>query len=51
MVSGIPVTFENRREYVSLVYQARLNEHMPHIECIRRGIDKIALIQVLSLFT
>ncbi|ETO15671.1 HECT domain and RCC1-like domain-containing protein [Reticulomyxa filosa] len=49
--SEIPVTFENRREYVSLVYQARLNEHVPHIECIRRGIHKIVPTQILSLFT
>ncbi|ETO23737.1 HECT domain and RCC1-like domain-containing protein, partial [Reticulomyxa filosa] len=49
--SQIPVNFENRREYVSLVYQVRLNEHMPHIECIRRGIHKIVPIHVLSLFT
>ncbi|ETO31864.1 HECT domain and RCC1-like domain-containing protein, partial [Reticulomyxa filosa] len=49
--SEIPVTYENRKEYVSLVYQARLNEHMPHMEYIRRGIHKIVPIHVLSLFT
>ncbi|ETO31097.1 HECT domain and RCC1-like domain-containing protein [Reticulomyxa filosa] len=49
--SDIPVTFENRREYVSLVYQVRLNEHMPHVECIRQGIHKIVPIHLLTLFT
>lgn len=47
----ISVTYATRREFVDAVYKARLNEHMPQIEAIQKGIAKIIPIQLLNLLT
>jgi len=47
--SMLRVTFENRFEFVDLCYEARLAEHDPLIDAIRRGIDKIVPIDALNV--
>lgn len=49
--SAIPVQFSDRMAYAALVEQARLNEHAPQIEALRRGIAKVLPVQLLSLLT
>jgi len=49
--SNIPVTWHNRKEFVSLLEQYRLNEFKLQIEAIRRGLATIVPIPLLPLFT
>lgn len=47
----IPVTWENRKEFVRLVEQYRLTEFDTQIEAIKRGLATIVPVQLLPLFT
>jgi len=48
---NIPVTFHNRKEYVQLVEQYRLNEFNSQLQAIRRGLATIVPVPLLPLFT
>merc|ERR1719319_962053 len=43
------VTFENRHEFVKLVYEARLNEFSAQVRAIRSGIGEIIPLHLLAL--
>jgi len=47
----IPVTWENRHEYVQLVQEYRLNEFGIQIAAIKRGLASIVPVRLLPLFT
>lgn len=49
--SKIPLTFDNRFEFLSLMEQYRLHEFDQQAEAIRRGIATILPMKLLSLFT
>jgi len=45
---NIRVCYENRCEFITLCYEARLSEHDAMIDSIRRGMDKIVPIDSLK---
>jgi E3 ubiquitin-protein ligase HERC2 len=47
----IPVTFQDRDEFVKLAIQKRLNESSKQIAAIKKGIDAIIPLRMLSLFS
>lgn len=49
--SALPVTAENREEFVQLAIQYRLHEFDAQIAAIRKGLGTIVPVQLLSLFT
>lgn len=49
--SGVPLTFENRRQYLSLAIQTRLHEASQQVAAIRRGMGMVVPLHLLSLFT
>eukprot|EP00455_Lapot_gusevi_P055091 TRINITY_DN8933_c0_g1_i1.p1 TRINITY_DN8933_c0_g1~~TRINITY_DN8933_c0_g1_i1.p1 ORF type:complete len:1260 (+),score=500.66 TRINITY_DN8933_c0_g1_i1:503-3781(+) len=48
---NIPVTWQNRQEFVQLVEQYRLNEFKAQVDAIRRGLATIVPIQLLPMFS
>eukprot|EP01114_Cavostelium_apophysatum_P020160 TRINITY_DN6682_c0_g1_i2.p1 TRINITY_DN6682_c0_g1~~TRINITY_DN6682_c0_g1_i2.p1 ORF type:complete len:907 (-),score=211.33 TRINITY_DN6682_c0_g1_i2:64-2784(-) len=49
--AAVPVTWENRAEFVTLVEQYRINEFHLQTETIKQGIASVVPIHFLSLFT
>jgi len=49
--SHIPVTFENRAEYATLVLKARTEESLPQLTAILRGVQSLVPPSVLGMFT
>jgi len=49
--ADIPVSWENRKEFVKLVEEYRLKEFDAQIDAIRRGLATIVPVQLLPLFT
>jgi len=47
----IQVTWENRKEYVQLLEEYRLNEFNTQVDAIKRGLATIVPIALLPLFT
>eukprot|EP01119_Soliformovum_irregulare_P017292 TRINITY_DN5115_c0_g1_i2.p1 TRINITY_DN5115_c0_g1~~TRINITY_DN5115_c0_g1_i2.p1 ORF type:complete len:2108 (+),score=625.85 TRINITY_DN5115_c0_g1_i2:350-6673(+) len=48
---NIPVTFQNRFEWISLVEKMRTTEFAPQMEAIRRGMSSVIPLPILNLFT
>lgn len=45
------IRWQNRKQYVTLLEQYRLNEFKLQIDAIRQGLATIVPIKLLSLFT